>query len=306
MKRIAIIGGHTEWARSLVELIEERELDVEYRRYSSSEKLGSEDHLLGPETLQFADCLVLTESGDFARGLAEGAKKLGKVIVDMVGALHGHEDATYVWPMLDAQATGNLNSEKFTLIPQGLASPVVAVMRALSSRGVKRLNLATYESASVYDREGMDELLAQTRAVCALQEPESEVLPAQLAFSAIRLEQEDRLESQIALGLTDFELQPEIVVSRVMIPTFSADAAVLHIELGEETDKDQVIQSLKAAKGLQIAKDLESAVDCQQREDALISQVDVVGKVLRIFLCADRRTRGSATPTVLMLERWLQ
>jgi|GEM_PF-5494959 len=306
MKRIAIIGGHTEWARSLVELIEERELDLEYRRYSSSENLGSDDHLLGPETLQFADCLVLTEGGDFARGLAEGAKKLGKVIVDMAGALHEHDDAVYVWPMLDAQAAGTLNAEKFTLIPHGLASPVVAVVRALSSRGVLRLNLATYESASVYGREGMDELLTQTRAVCALQDPENEVLPAQLAFSAIRLQKEDHLESQIALGLADFQSKPEIFVSRVMIPTFSADAAVLHIELREETNQDQVVESLKAAKGLQFAKDLDTVVDCQQREDALISQVVVTGKTLKIFLCADRRTRGSATPTVLMLERWLE
>lgn len=185
MKKLAIIGGHTEWAKSLGELIKERELDFDVRAYSSSEKLGSDDFLLGPEALEFADILVMAMDGDLALGIAKGAVKSGKRIVDLVGVTRKEPNAIYVWPMLDAAASAAISDDSFALIANGLASPIVAVLRALSSHGLKQLHVATYESAASHDRPGMDELLDQCRSVCAMQESNVAVFPEQLAFNAM-------------------------------------------------------------------------------------------------------------------------
>ena len=309
MKRVGIIGGHTEWAKSLVSVIQDRELDLEVRCYSSSEDLGSDDHLLGPETMSFADIIVLATGGDLALGIAKGARKMGKAVVDMVGATRGESESRYVWPMLDGGAMEPLTSDYYAVVANGMAGPIVSVLRALSSRGVKRVDVASYESAANYDKPGMDELLDQCRAVCALQEPKAEVLPDQLAFSTLPLEldsADEILESEIRAGLEGLDIDPVLTVSRIMVPTFSADGAVVHIELAQETPKIQLLKSIKAARGLQVPAEAAASGAALEREDALVSRIKVDKNRVKLWVCSDRLRRGSATPTAVLLERWSQ
>jgi len=309
MKHVAIIGGHTELAKSLVSVIEERELALEVRCYSTTEHLGPTDHLLGPETMSFAEILVLTVDDDLSVGIAKGARKVGKVVIDLVGATRDEADARYVWPMLDGSAVPTPTNENYSIIATGLAGPLVSVLRALSSRGIQRLDVATYESAAIYGRPGMDELLDQCRAVCALQDPETKVLPDQLAFSTVPLAAEtadEILEKEIRAGLEGLDIAPTMTISRILVPTFSADAAVLHVELEHETSVEQITKSIKAARGLQVPLEAASSGAALEREDALVSRIKVDKNRVKLWVCSDRLRRGSATPTAVLLERWSQ
>jgi aspartate-semialdehyde dehydrogenase len=110
---------------------------------------------------------------------------------------------------------------------------------------------------------------------------------------------------EIAEGLAQSGLSPELRIARALVPTFSADSAFVDVTVEEASPPlDVVTEAFRGARGLIVAEELQ-AVGALGRDDALIGRIEVGPRRIAFYLAADRLRRGSATLACLALERWI-
>jgi aspartate-semialdehyde dehydrogenase len=293
MKTVAILGAHRAVAKALVEVIEERELPIELLRATTTDHLEPELILIDEQVVARADLFVLCMGGPLIEALIARAKK---PILDLANA----SEAPLIFPGLDAEEIG-----RAARIPIGLAVPLVSALRPLAAFGLQSAAITTLESAAAQDREGMDELSEQVRALFSMRDAEPKSFPATLAFNVIPLA-EPPLAAEVAEGLARTNLRPELRVSRALVPTFSAESAFVEAVVDDPSPSlETVLDGFRHARGLSYARDELSAVDALGRDDALVGMVRAAPRRIAFYLAVDRLRRGSATLAALALERWI-
>jgi aspartate-semialdehyde dehydrogenase len=306
---VSILGAHTEHARAVVAAIEERELDVRLRLYTSAEFIDEGLELFGPGAVD-ADVVIVAIGGELGRGLADGALRLGRRVIDLADASAGHPQARWVWPILDEGRGPESERGVIARVAIGLAEPIAAVLRALTLAGPERVVVSTYESAAVADRPGMDELLDQVRSVYTMRDIRTEVLGTQLAFSVLpdpELAREEVLEAQLADALAELSPRPVLHVSRALVSSFSAECAAVHVDLVEPIERARVLELIDAARGVRVLDDrTPQAIDANERDDALVGGVRVRDRHVSLWLACDRLRRGVATGVASIVERWAE
>lgn len=316
-RQVAILGAHSALAKALFESAGERELDADLRRYTSMEQIGEDLDPYSPAAIAEADLVILAFRGPLARELAEAARARNKPVVDAAGELASHPDARLIWPILDPGAGKRLVDGGYHVLSVGLASPIASLLRAMAGAEirVRQATIATYECAASADQAGMDELSDQVRAVYTMKDVEPSIFPGRLAFSALPslsppgggpgFDADDTLAREIASGAGP-GATPELRVARVLIPAFSADAAVVELEVGGLPDRARVVAALKAARGLHFVEGAPPAsADAVGRDDALVGRLRIGEGRIGLWVASDRLRHGSATAVSVLLEQWL-
>lgn len=313
MPTIVVLGGDTAVGRATVELLEEREIEAEVRAAALTERIGPGLVTIDEALIGAGDVFVLALEGKMADGILEGLRRANKPVLDVREAPSA--DSAWIWPGLDPEAGAGLTG--VARIALGLPSAIVAVAAALGALGPRRIFAATYESAARYGQVGMDELSAQVRGVFTMQTPDPDRLPASLAFDVIpSLADRDEdpevaeldFEAAITAGLEAVGLGTvEVAAARALVPSFSAEAAFLDVELEGDADADAIEAALAAGRTLRRSDEaLLPSLDAVGRDDVLVGRVRVDGAHARLWLASDRLRRGSATLVALTLERWLE
>lgn len=313
-----MIGAHSAVGRALAECLDERELDgLELIRATTTDQLGPGLELVSEALLRSAELVILAFSGPVAEDLAEAARRLGRPVLDLAGVLEAGDEARYIWPGLDPQAGRAFDPEVASLIPLGLAAPLVTVLRALAALGALGATVVTLESAASRDQPGIDELDAQVRGVFTLREVEPRVFRDALAFNlspslageegGTPFDADDALAEVMRQGLTAVGgAAMPLAVTRILAPTFSAEAAVVEVAMAGEVDFEVVAAAIRGAPGLHLTGEAApSARDAVGRDDALVGRLRVAPNRVSLWIAADRLRRGSATLAVLALEQWV-
>lgn len=313
MPTIAILGAHTAAAKALVECLDERDITVGLSLLTTSDHLDDGLDLISEDALRSADLIVLAFKGKEARGVAEAARKLGKPVLDLSEELADDKRARFIFPGIDRDAGASFDPAIFSLLPLGLAAPIVAVLRAFAAFEPMRATIATYEStAAAGDQPGMDELSEQIRARFSMREPEPSVFRASIAFGTIPAVGDDPfaadelLRRAIESGTEESIPDLDLSVTRVLVPTFSADSAVVIIDVAKTPDKAAAGAALKGARGIHyLGDELPSSIDAIGRDDVLAGRVAIEDGRIALWIASDRLRRGSATLAALAIERWL-
>src|SRR5205807_1685558 len=107
----------------------------------------------------------------------------------MLKVLHQrHFPAAEVRPLASERSRGKKLAYNGGIIanPNCCAIPLAMVVDAIRRRfGIRRVVVATYQSASGAGRRLVDELHEQTRAIAGGQEPSATVYPHQLAYNVV-------------------------------------------------------------------------------------------------------------------------
>jgi aspartate-semialdehyde dehydrogenase len=297
MKTIAILGAHRAVAKALVELIDERELPLEVLRATTTDHLEADLELIDANVVSRAELFVACMGGTLIEALVA---KTDRPVLDLAGVSEGPR----LFPGIDPNAGAGLRGA--SRIPVGLAVPLVSALQPLAAFGLERAVITTLESAATRDREGMDELSDHVRALFNMRDVEPKAFTATLAFNVIPDELDDEeLREEIADGLARSGSSPELRIARTLVPTFSADSAVVDVLVEDAAPPlDVVTDAFRGARGLTVAEELQ-AVGALGRDDALIGRVEVGPRRIAFYLAADRLRRGSATLACLALERWI-
>lgn len=300
-KTIALIGAHTALAKALSEGIEERDLELSIRRYVPDSAVSEGFDPLSRRAP--ADLAVICMRSPEMPALLSRLEDEGAPILDLSEA-----GGPYVWPWLDK--TIGLVPPPRAAIAQGMASAVGAIVRSIAPAAPQSLEVVSLESAAVFDQAGVDALSEEVRTLFSMREIEAPLFGSRLAFSilpglGILGTSHEDADRALAERLSEAALIPARA-TRLLVPTFSAEATVLRIAVRHDLPEADVAALIADARGVFYSADeAPAAEEAIGRDDVLAGRLSVEPGRIGLFLCADRLRAGSVSPALLFLERWL-
>lgn len=323
---ITLLGAHSAMGRALIEVLEERGLDDDVVAATTSEHVEGDLALVDAELLSRTGLAILCDDDPLLATVAGTLGARGIDVIDGAGVLPRGETPLAFPAFLGPEAT--LRAEgagcRAVRLPLGMVEPVVAVLGALSHLEPCGLHVVTFESAAVRGRPGMEELSEQTRGIFTMNRAEPSVFRQSLAFACVPSlalgaqsapsapsarsaeEAELEFEADVRAGLPPGLRGLDVRATRVLVPSFSSEAAVVGVSLQDTPERSDVVRALEAGRGLRVIPDgVGSTLDAVGRDDVLVSRVRLRPRGLHVFVTADRLRRGSATQAAWLVERWL-
>ena len=303
-----IVGAHTLVGRSLRERLADRDI-TDVVAATTSEFVDTNLVLLDERVLQQGGLFVLAMNGELPRKVAAALASQGRIVIDVADAF---DEGPYLWTSLVSTSP----SSGLQRVAVGPAGPLVSALRALSVFRPRAVRVTTLESAATAGQAGLDELSEHTRSVFAMRDVEPAAFAASIAFDPMPsvgragvdpLTLDARLVEQMQDGLRLIDgPTPDIVATRVLVPSFVADAAVLVVET-EDPDPElaTVVDTLSSGRGLRcIDRAVLPALDAVDRDDTLVSRVRVGPHRIDLWLAYDRTRAASAVPAALAVDAW--
>ncbi|HEX9398821.1 MAG TPA: aspartate-semialdehyde dehydrogenase [Anaeromyxobacter sp.] len=328
---LALVGATGTVGRTVLEVLDDLDVPVRaLRAFASPRSAGTTlafraDDLrveaLRDGAFQGCDVAIFCAGAAVAREWAARAWAEGCAVVDDSPAFRGEHDVPVVVPEVNGDAVAGFRARGIVANP---SSNVTALALALAplrdAAGLRRVVVATYESASGLGQGGVEELEKQARALLNLREPDPAVrFPHRLAFNVIpqvgsfedggATEEEARIvrETRKVLDL------PELAVAAtaVRVPVFFGHSAAVNVATRRPLGAAAARAALSKAPGVKLVDDPTQRV---YPMPMLVGSEDaaLVGRLrddpsqengLDLFVSIENTRRGAATNAVLIAQR---
>jgi aspartate-semialdehyde dehydrogenase len=327
--RVSVVGVTGAVGQVMLECLEQRGFPVgeliplaSSRSAGKKVKYGGQEWTIGDLAQhQFAQGeIVLSSAGaKVTRTFREKAVQAGAVIVDNTSAFRMEDGVPLVVPEVNAAEIGNH--------PGLIANPnccaailCVAVWPLYRISRIKRMVIATYQSASGAGAAAMAELETQTREILEGKSLTKKALPHQLAFNlyshnaAIEANGYNGEENKVIAETKKIFGDPDmrITVTCIRVPVMRAHTESVNIEFAEPVSEAQAREAILNAPGVQLADDREHnffpmPIDASGKDDVLVGRIrrDVSqsdGRGLDILISGDQLRKGAALNAVQIAE----
>ena len=330
---VAVVGATGAVGEVMLSILHERGFPAkEVIALASARSAGQqvafgEQHLLVRDLATFdpagVDIALFSAGGDISREYAPRFASAGVIVIDNSSAFRYDADVPLV--------VSEVNPEAMRKIPRGIvANPncstmqmVVALAPIHREVGIKRINVATYQSVSGGGRSAMDELGRQTAALLNAQDADPQRFPVQIAFNLIphiddfqdngytREEMKLVWETRKILGDESIQVNP----TAVRVPVFFGHSEALHIETRRKITAAQARALLERAPGVVVVDEhgpggYPTPVTHASGRDAVF-----VGRIredishpmgLDLWVVSDNIRKGAALNAVQLAELWLK
>lgn len=325
MPKIAVAGVKSSTGREFLNLLNENgvpaddvfALDVK-APLGTLASYGEDDEIdvFALENFDFkkADIAVFATTKEQGKRFVKKAASAGCRAIDLSGATFGDSSVPLVIPEFNGEL---LKKKDKDAVAQVVAVPSSAVYQILlplaetiREHQLTRLVVTTFNSASYYGHEAMDELFTQSRKIFLNETlaDDEQIFKKQIAFNVLPqvgefIGDETALEWAINAEIKKV-LNRDIKVHAncAFVPTFIGDAAFVNAEFADEIDADAVRTSMKKQKNVVVFDKTVDAgyvsVDDVQGEDSIyISRIrqDVsVENGISFWTVADNLRAGGA------------
>ncbi|GAA2175235.1 aspartate-semialdehyde dehydrogenase [Agrococcus versicolor] len=336
--RLGIVGATGQVGGKVIELLEERGLELdELRLFASSRSAGSRLTVRGEAILvedaaiadpTGLDVAIFSAGATTSRAQAERFAAAGVVVVDNSSAWRMDPEVPLV--------VSEVNPHALESIPKGIvANPNCTTMAAMPvlrpldvEAGLTRLVVSTYQAVSGTGLKGVEELREQLVSAVAqhperlthdghaltLPEPVSYVAP--IAMNVLPLagsivddgdgetdeEQKLRNESRKILEL------PDLLVAGtcVRVPVFTGHSLSIHAEFARPIDAERARALLADAPGVVLA-DVPTPLDAAGTDPTIVGRIRPdrsapEGRGLVLFLSSDNLRKGAALNALQIAE----
>ncbi len=267
---VAVVGATGAVGQTMLSILEERDFPVGSLIPLASERSAGERVEFKGNKLTVRDLATFDPSGvDFALFSAGGgiskeyAPKFaaaGAVVIDNSSAFRMDADVPLV--------VSEVNPEALDSIPRGIvANPNCSTMQMLvalapihRAAGIRRINVATYQSVSGAGRSALEELGRQTAGILGFKQPEPQRFPVQIAFNLIPhidefldngyTKEEMKLvwETRKILGDDSIQVNP----TAVRVPVFYGHSEAVHVETERKLSAAEARVLLEKAPGVTV------------------------------------------------------
>jgi aspartate-semialdehyde dehydrogenase len=326
---VAVVGATGAAGSTVLRILEERAFPVaELRALASSRSAGTAVRFAGEELtvaevseerLRGCDVVFLAAGAATARQFAPLVARGGGVAVDKSSAFRMDPDVPLIVPEVNGhRLTGH---HGIVANPNCVATPLSLVLAPLQGLGLRRVVVATYQSASGAGTRLVDELRAQQRADAEGAAAEHAVYPHILHGNVVpggwSMEGDDTEEEVKVVQETRRVLEaPELALSitTVRVPVMIGHSAAVWLELDGAASAEQVRGLLEAAPGVRVVDDPARQVyptprDAAGQDDVLVGRIrEDIGRRggVALFWCADNLRKGAATNAVQVAELAVQ
>jgi aspartate-semialdehyde dehydrogenase len=328
---IAIVGATGIVGETLLTLLHEREFPIEELFVLASEKSVGEEVIFGNQPLiveslegfdfSQVDIAFFAAGAEISEEYVPIAVESGCTVIDKSTAFRRDENVPLVVPEVNPESLKNYPDTHIIANPNCSTIPIVSVLKPIHDRfGIKRINIATYQSVSGAGKKAIAALANETAELLNGQPVEEPTLGAQIAFNVIpkidafhesgyTLEELKLVwETQKILNDPDIQINP----TAVRVPVFFGHSAAVHIETEEYADANVVRQLLEKLPGMMIVDgdDFPTPVTHAANQDSIF-----VGRIrndishkngLNLWVVTDNVRKGAALNAVQIAELLIQ
>jgi aspartate-semialdehyde dehydrogenase len=331
---IAIVGATGAVGRTMLQILGERDFPVaKLRLMASARSAGAkvetpwgeiEIEDLDETDPDGIDIALFSAGGDRSRQHAPRFAEAGVVVVDNSSAFRMESDVPLV--------VANVNDDALADRPRGIiANPnctTMALMMAIGplhrAAGLTSMVATSFQSVSGSGKQGMDELLRQTRQLIespeALQyggweDPGGILYQRPIGFNVLPYAGTEK-----ELGYTDEEWKlvnetrkilsaPEVAVEPtcVRVPVMVGHGIAATARFRRPLDRIEAVEILSGAPGVQVWQDTTpTPLDSAGIDDVLVGRVrDTVGEPggINLWVVGDNLRKGAALNTIEIAER---
>lgn len=265
---IAIVGASGAVGQELLRLLQERNFPYQsLRLFGSSRSAGSTYTIRGEEvTVQelregddFAgvDIAFVSAGAGTSLRFAETITKHGAIMIDNSSAFRMDEDVPLVVPEVNASAALH-RPRNIIANPNCTTIQMVVALKAINDVSrIRRVHVATYQSASGAGASGMEELETQVKQYAAGEELTVQKFAHQLLFNVI-----PHIDVFTDNGYTKEEMKMynetrkimdsdiEVSATCVRVPSLRAHSEAIWVELERPLSTQEAREAFAAAEGV--------------------------------------------------------
>jgi aspartate-semialdehyde dehydrogenase len=328
---VAILGATGAVGQELLNLLDEREFPLKnLRLLASPRSAGSKIafkgqeitvEAVGEDSFENIDIVLASAGGSTSKAWAKKAVAAGAVVIDNSSAFRMDDDVPLIVPEINPEAAVNhqgiIANPNCTTILMG-----VAIYPLHRVQPIKRVVVATYQSASGAGARAMEEAWTQARDILDGKEPQAEVLPYPIAFNLFPhnspLNDRGYCEEEMKMVNETRKIfnAPEIRVSAtcVRVPILRAHSETINLEFDRPFEVAQARDLIAAAPGVKLVEDWQSnyfpmPIDATGQDPVLVGRIrqDISHPCgLELWLCGDQIRKGAALNAVQIAELLLE
>jgi len=325
--RVAILGATGAVGAELLELLHSRSFPISHLKLLASErsagtKLPFGDEMLPVEAVSErsfdnVDIVLASAGGSASKLWAPQAVAAGAVVIDNSSAFRMDATVPLVVPEVNPQAAaahrGIIANPNCTTILMA-----VAVWPLHKVKPVKRIVVATYQSASGAGARAMEEMKDQARAILAGETPKTDIFPYPLAFNLFPhntpindlgyCEEEMKMVNETRKIFGTDEMR--ITATCVRVPVLRAHSEAINLEFAEPFSPIDAREILKQAIGVKLVEDWQAnyfpmPAEASGKDEVLVGRIrqDISHPCgLEMWLCGDQIRKGAALNAVQIAE----
>jgi len=326
--KVAIVGASGAVGQEFLKVLEERQFPLdELVLFGSARSAGKKYMFKGEELtvkelkhnddFKGIDIALTSAGGGISQDFAETITKHGAMMIDNSSAFRMDKDVPLVVPEVNAEAA--LNAPRNIIAnPNCTTIQMVVVLKPIQELSkIKKVHVATYQSASGAGAQGMIELENQIDQLANGEKVDVAAFKYQLAMNLIP--QVDMFtdngytkEEMKMFNETKKIMNTDIDVSAtcVRVPVLRNHSEVIWLETEEELSVDQVKQALDVADGVTLQDHNEAGeypmpLFCAGEDDVFVGRIrkDLTNtKGLTLWCVGDQIKKGAALNAVQIAE----
>jgi aspartate-semialdehyde dehydrogenase len=266
--KIAIAGATGNVGREMLNILSERAFPVSEVVALASQRSVGQEVSFGDKTLKVksldhydfrgTDICLMSAGGNVSKEWSPKIGQQGCVVIDNSSAWRYDSDVPLIVPEVNPDAVAGFTRKNIIANPNCSTAQLVVALKPLHERfGIKRVVVSTYQSVSGAGKEGMDELMGQTRAIFSANTPETKKFTKRIAFNVIPhidtfMEDGYTKEEWKMMAETKKILDPKIKLTAtcVRVPVFVGHSEAINIECEKPISVEEATAVLRAAPGV--------------------------------------------------------
>lgn len=331
---IAVVGATGVVGGMLIELLEQRQFPVKDLHLLASERSAGKrfsfqnSYVRVQELEEFdftgTDIAFFTAGRAISSLYVPRATANGAIVIDNTSKYRLEPTIPLVVPEINSEQTRRGIQTRIVANPNcSTIQMVVALKPIYDAVGIKRINVATYQSVSGAGARALEELAKQTANVLNAQEITPEIAPVQIGFNVIpqigEVQENGYSEEELKMVRETQKIFEDrsikINATCVRVPVFFGHSLALHIETHQKLRVIEAEQLLQTSAGVELVdahKDngYPTPVTHAPGHDAVF-----VGRVREDFSCdnglnlwvvSDNSRKGAALNSLQIAEELVQ
>lgn len=325
--RVAVLGATGAVGTELLELLKERDFPLADLKLLASERSAGKklpfkgENLLveavSESAFENVDLVLASAGGSISKIWAPKAVEKGAVVIDNSSAFRMNPEVPLVVPEVNPEAAakhkGIIANPNCTTILMS-----VGIFPLHKVKPIKRIVVATYQSASGAGARAMEEVKNQSIAILEGKEPVATVFPYPLAFnlfphnsplnSAGYCEEELKMVNETRKIFNNQDIK--ITATCVRVPVLRAHSEAINLEFETPFNIEEAREILSKSEGVKLVEDWQAnyfpmPIEATGQDEVLVGRIrqDISHECgLELWLCGDQIRKGAALNAVQIAE----
>lgn len=265
---VSIIGATGLVGTTLLGLLHEHGVAAKHLHLVASQQSAGSKIIYGQESLVIHDLATFDFANskiaffcvgnDLAAQYAPLAASAGNIVIDKSYFYRNNPDVPLVIPEVNPEAIADCKKLNIIASPNCNTIPIAVGLKPIyDAVGIKRINVATYQSVSGTGKDAINELATQSRQCLDHQPVTPHVYPQQIAFNVLPHIDDfldngyTREEMKIVWEMRKIFNDPTLAINptAVRVPVYVGHSAAVHIETRDKMTAQQAEQLLRSAPG---------------------------------------------------------